>query len=91
MSSIDHERRHRFPYPLIPRRADDSQTQWVLIAWSSASRSATSFPDGPSAKGFHATDLQVLSNMFLRMIKSLDRAAAVRARSSSASPATATT
>lgn len=29
------------------------------------------FPDGPNATGFHATDLQVLSNLFLRMIKSL--------------------
>ena len=29
------------------------------------------FPDGPNAKGFHATDLQVLSTVFLRMIKSV--------------------
>jgi proton glutamate symport protein len=29
------------------------------------------FPDGPSSSGFHATDLQVLSSVFLRMIKSL--------------------
>ena len=29
------------------------------------------FPNGPGAKAFHATDLQVLSTMFLRMIKAL--------------------
>ena len=29
------------------------------------------FPDGPNATGIHATDLQVLSTLFLRMIKSL--------------------
>jgi len=29
------------------------------------------FPDTPGSTGFHATDLQVLSNVFLRMIKSL--------------------
>lgn len=29
------------------------------------------FPDGADAKSFHATDLQVLSTVFLRMIKSL--------------------
>jgi proton glutamate symport protein len=29
------------------------------------------FPDGPNTGGFHATDLQVLSSVFLRMIKSL--------------------
>jgi proton glutamate symport protein len=29
------------------------------------------FPDGPGAKTFRATDLQVLSTMFLRMIKAL--------------------
>jgi len=29
------------------------------------------FPDGPNTSGFHATDLQVLSSVFLRMIKSL--------------------
>jgi proton glutamate symport protein len=29
------------------------------------------FPDGPGTKAFHATDLQVLSTVFLRMIKSL--------------------
>jgi proton glutamate symport protein len=29
------------------------------------------FPDGPNAKAFRATDLAVLSNVFLRMIKSL--------------------
>ena len=29
------------------------------------------FPDGPGSRGFHATDLRVLSSVFLRMIKSL--------------------
>jgi proton glutamate symport protein len=29
------------------------------------------FPDGPGTTGFHATDLEVLSTVFLRMIKSM--------------------
>jgi len=35
----------------------------VLLGWA--------FPDRPGADGFRASDLQVLSNVFLRMIKSL--------------------
>ena len=48
-----------------------SQTQWVLIAMIVGVAVGYFFPDGPNAKGFHATDLQVLSTVFLRMIKSL--------------------
>jgi proton glutamate symport protein len=48
-----------------------SQTQWVLIAMIAGIAVGYFFPDGPDAKGFRATDLQVLSNVFLRMVKSL--------------------
>jgi proton glutamate symport protein len=48
-----------------------SQTQWVLIAMILGVTVGYLFPDGPDTKGFHATDLQVLSTVFLRMIKSL--------------------
>ncbi|HEV7388931.1 MAG TPA: cation:dicarboxylase symporter family transporter, partial [Gemmatimonadaceae bacterium] len=47
-----------------------SQTQWVIIAMILGVAAGYFFPDGKAA-GFHATDLQVLSNIFLRMIKSL--------------------
>jgi proton glutamate symport protein len=46
-----------------------SQTQWVVIAMIAGIAVGYCFPDGTT--GFHATDLQVLSNVFLRMIKSL--------------------
>jgi proton glutamate symport protein len=48
-----------------------SQTQWVLIAMIVGVAVGYGFPDGAATTGFHATDLQVLSNVFLRMIKSL--------------------
>ena len=48
-----------------------SQTQWVLVAMIVGVTVGYLFPDGPSAKAFHATGLQVLSTLFLRMIKSL--------------------
>ncbi len=47
-----------------------SQTQWVIIAMILGVTVGYLFPDSKAA-GFHATDLQVLSNIFLRMIKSL--------------------
>jgi proton glutamate symport protein len=46
-----------------------SQTQWVLIAVIIGIAVGYWFPD--ASAGFHASDLQVLSNVFLRMIKSL--------------------
>jgi proton glutamate symport protein len=46
-----------------------SQTQWVLVAMIIGIAVGYWFPD--TSAGFHASDLQVLSNVFLRMIKSL--------------------
>ena len=48
-----------------------SQTQWVVVSMIVGVALGHAFPDGPDANGFHATDLQVLSAVFLRMIKSL--------------------
>ena len=48
-----------------------SQTQWVVIAMVLGVTVGWLFPDSPDATGFRATDLQVLSNVFLRLIKSL--------------------
>ncbi len=59
--------------PRLPRTGlrRISQTQWVLISMVLGVLVGYCFPDGPNATGFHATDLQVLSTVFLRMIKSL--------------------
>jgi proton glutamate symport protein len=48
-----------------------SQTQWVIIATAAGVGAGLLFPDHPGTTGFHATDLEVLSTVFLRMIKSL--------------------
>jgi len=48
-----------------------SQAQWVVIAMIIGVSLGWMFPDRPGAGGFRASDLQVLSNVFLRMIKSL--------------------
>ena len=48
-----------------------SQTQWVVIAMIAGIVLGWAFPDRAGVGGFHATDLQVLSNLFLRMMKSL--------------------
>jgi proton glutamate symport protein len=48
-----------------------SQTQWVLISMVVGVTVGYLFPDGANARLLHATDLQVLSTVFLRMIKSL--------------------
>jgi proton glutamate symport protein len=50
-------------------RAKLSQTQWVVVAVIAGVAAGYFFPD--SGPGFHATDLQVFSNVFLRLIKSL--------------------
>src|SRR5512133_2297060 len=44
-------------------------TQWVVIAMVLGVAVGWLFPDTPNATGFRATDLQVLSNLFLRMVK----------------------
>jgi proton glutamate symport protein len=54
--------------PLAPRRF--SQTQWVIVAMILGVAVGFFFPDSKAA-GFHASDLQVLSNIFLRLIKML--------------------
>jgi len=48
-----------------------SPTHWVVIAMVAGVAVGYAFPDAPGTKGFHATDLEVLSSVFLRMIKSL--------------------
>jgi proton glutamate symport protein len=49
-----------------------SQTQWIIISMIVGVAIGMFFPDhGPGEKGFQATDLQILSTVFLRMIKSL--------------------
>jgi len=48
-----------------------SPTQWVVVSMVLGVAVGYAFPDGPGTTGFHATDLQVLSSVFLRMIKSL--------------------
>ena len=65
------------PNPIVAARrrrswlARISQTQWVVIAMILGVAIGWRFPDAPNTTGFRATDLQVLSNIFLRMIKSL--------------------
>jgi proton glutamate symport protein len=49
-----------------------SQTQWIVISMVVGVAIGYLFPDRPEGvAGFEASDLQVLSNVFLRMIKSL--------------------
>jgi proton glutamate symport protein len=48
-----------------------SQTQWIVILMVLGVAIGYLFPDRPGHVGFEATDLQVLSTVFLRMIKSL--------------------
>jgi Na+/H+-dicarboxylate symporter len=43
----------------------------VVIAMVLGAGLGWAFPDAPGTRGFHATDLEVLSSVFLRMIKSL--------------------
>ena len=49
-----------------------SQTQWIVISMIVGIVLGSLFPDLPAGqKGFQASDLRVLSTIFLRMIKSL--------------------
>ena len=49
-----------------------SQTQWIVISMVGGILLGYLFPDhAPGEKGFQASDLKVLSTIFLRMIKSL--------------------
>src|SRR5436190_4980951 len=53
------------------QRSRITQTQWVVVSMLVGVAVGHLFPDRPDTSGFHATDLQVLSSVFLRMIKSL--------------------
>ena len=62
------------PNPSAPRRGLGriSQTQWIVISMVLGILIGYLFPDKPEGVGgFQASDLQVLSTVFLRMIKSL--------------------
>ncbi|MDB6102623.1 MAG: sodium:dicarboxylate symporter [Gammaproteobacteria bacterium] len=48
-----------------------SQTQWIIVSMIIGALVGYLFPYGPDSGGLHATDLQVVSSVFLRMIKSL--------------------
>src|SRR4051794_23757414 len=48
-----------------------SQTQWIVISMVLGVLIGYLFPDTPTHTGFEATDLQLLSTILLRMIKSL--------------------
>ena len=58
--------------PTPPRRRRISQTQWIIVAMIVGVLIGHFFPEKPAgAKGFEASDLQIFSTVFLRMIKSL--------------------
>ncbi|MEO7713380.1 MAG: dicarboxylate/amino acid:cation symporter [Gemmatimonadaceae bacterium] len=62
------------PTPTAPRRGLGriSQTQWIVISMVLGILIGYLFPDRPEGTGgFQASDLQILSTVFLRMIKSL--------------------
>ena len=44
------------------------QSRWILVALLVGAGLGVCFPDGAPGAGFHATDLQVLSSLFLRLI-----------------------
>jgi proton glutamate symport protein len=52
------------------KRRRFSQTQWVIVSVILGVAVGYFFPDSKAA-GLHASDLQVLSNVFLRLIKML--------------------
>jgi proton glutamate symport protein len=56
---------------MLSRLRRVSQTQWIIVSVIVGIVIGMLWPDAPGTHGFHATDLRVLSNIFLRMIKSL--------------------
>src|SRR5438309_6464625 len=52
------------------RKVRLSQTQWVLVAMGVGLTIGYLFPDSVRGR-FHASDLQILSTLFLRMVESL--------------------
>jgi Na+/H+-dicarboxylate symporter len=53
-----------------PRRwARPSRTHWIFVSMIAGTAIGCCFPDGPNAGPFRASDLEVLSTLFLRMIK----------------------
>jgi proton glutamate symport protein len=60
------------PTPPRPFYSRISQTQWIVISMIVGILIGYLYPERPAGQpGFEASDLQVLSNLFLRMIKSL--------------------
>jgi proton glutamate symport protein len=61
------------PLPPPPRTGFRriTMTQWIVISMVLGVLVGWLFPDVPGGKGFQASDLEVLSTVFLRMIKSL--------------------
>ena len=57
--------------PLDAGGRGQSQTRWVVVAMAIGVAIGFYFPDDPKTGAFHATDLQLFSSVFLRMIKSL--------------------
>jgi proton glutamate symport protein len=58
--------------PPLPWWRRISQTQWIVVSMVLGVALGWLFPDhGPGGSGFQASDLRVLSTIFLRMIKSL--------------------
>jgi proton glutamate symport protein len=58
--------------PPLPWWRRISQTQWIVVSMVLGVALGWLFPDhGPGGSGFQASDLRVLSAIFLRMIKSL--------------------
>lgn len=55
----------------VARKPLLSASQWVLLAMVAGAMLGYAFPDGPGPHRFRASDLQVLSNIFLRLIKVL--------------------
>jgi proton glutamate symport protein len=68
--SIEHHNRTavrapRRPWPRL------SATHWIVVAMVAGVAIGYCFPDGPNAGRFRASDLEVLSTLFLRMVKLL--------------------
>ena len=59
------------PDPAIAGSGRATSTRWVVIAMVVGAALGYAFPDTPGTGGFHASDLEVVSSVFLRMIKSL--------------------
>src|SRR5262245_36714285 len=59
------------PDPANAGSGRGASTRWVVIAMIVGAAIGYAFPDAPGTRGFHASNLDVVSSVFLRMIKSL--------------------